>query len=121
LASELPSEWKIQGLTEKYLLRRALADLLPRDIVKRTKQPYRAPDSASFFVDGRPLEYVADLLSETRLRAAGYFEPAPVARLFEKCRSGKALGFADNQAFVGILSTMLLDDHFFRGPRSTVP
>lgn len=44
-ANRLPPSWKIRGLTEKYILRRALADLLPRDIAQRTKQPYRAPDS----------------------------------------------------------------------------
>ena len=33
-------------------------------------------------------------------------------RLLDKCRAGKATGFADNQAFVGILSTMLLDETF---------
>jgi asparagine synthase (glutamine-hydrolysing) len=108
-ANRLPPSFKIRGMTEKYLLRRALADLLPDDIVNRTKQPYRAPDSSSFFFDGEPLDYVADLMSETSLRAAGYFDAAAVGRLFDKCRAGRATGFADNQAFVGALSTMLLD------------
>jgi len=107
-ANRLPPSFKIRGMTEKYLLRRALADLLPTDIVQRTKQPYRAPDSASFFFDGQPLDYVADLLSESSLRDAGWFDPLAVGRLFEKCRAGRAGGFADNQAFVGVLSTMLL-------------
>lgn len=109
-ANRLPPSFKIRGMTEKYLLRRALAGLLPDDIVNRTKQPYRAPDSASFFFDGAPLDYVADLLSETRIRAAGYFDAEAVGRLFDKCRAGRATGFADNQAFVGVLSTMLIDD-----------
>jgi asparagine synthase (glutamine-hydrolysing) len=108
-ANRLPPSFKIRGMTEKYLLRRALSDLLPDDIVHRTKQPYRAPDSASFFFDGQPLDYVADLMSESRLRAAGYFDPIAVGRLFDKCRAGRATGFADNQAFVGVLSTMLID------------
>jgi asparagine synthase (glutamine-hydrolysing) len=113
-AARLPTHLRIQGMTEKYLLRRALADLLPRDILRRTKQPYRAPDSASFFEGQRPLDYVAELLSERRLREAGYFEPASVARLLDTCKAGKATGFADNQAFVGVLSTMLVDEHFVR-------
>ena len=113
-ANRLPAHWKLRGLTEKHILRRALSGLLPDDILARTKQPYRAPDARSFFVDGKPLDYVADLMGEDRIRAAGYFEPAAVTRLFDKCRRGRAPGFADNQAFVGILSTMLLDEHFFR-------
>ena len=114
--NRLPEHWKIRGLTEKYLLRRALADLLPADIVTRTKQPYRAPDSASFFFDGKALDFVDDLLGAERLRKAGYFDAAAVGRLVDKCRGGKATGFADNQAFVGILSTMLLDETFVRAP-----
>ncbi len=107
-ANRLPPSFKIRGMTEKYLLRRALADLLPPDIAQRTKQPYRSPDSQSFFFDGKPLEYVADLLSPESIREAGYFDPTPVSRLVEKCRLGRATGFADNQAFVGVLSTMLV-------------
>ncbi len=107
-ANRLPPSFKIRGMTEKYLLRRALADLLPADIAQRTKQPYRAPDSQSFFFDGKPLDYVADLLSPEAIREAGYFDPAPVSRLVEKCRQGRATGFADNQAFMGVLSTMLV-------------
>jgi asparagine synthase (glutamine-hydrolysing) len=110
-ANRLPPSWKIRGMTEKWLLRRALRDLLPDDILQRTKQPYRAPDSASFFFDGQPLDYVADLMSEASLRAAGYFDAAAVGRLFDKCRAGRATGFADNQAFVGVLSTMLIHRH----------
>jgi len=31
-----------------------------------------------------------------------------VNKLVDKCRAGRALGFGDNMAFVGVLSTMLL-------------
>ena len=113
-ANRLPPQWKIRGLTEKHILRRALHGLLPADILARTKQPYRAPDAQSFFEGTEPLDFVADLLCADRLRAAGYFDAAAVGRLFEKCRAGRAGGFADNQAFVGIVSTMLLDEIFVR-------
>lgn len=116
-ANRLPPHLKIRGLREKYLLRKAFADLLPPQIATRTKQPYRAPDSQSFFVDGRPVEYVGELFGEASLRAAGLFDPAAAGRLFEKCRSGRAIGFADNMAFVYILSTMLLHQQFIANPR----
>ncbi|MEZ5461199.1 asparagine synthase (glutamine-hydrolyzing) [Dokdonella sp.] len=117
--NRLPPNYKIRGLTEKYLLRRALSDLLPLDIVTRTKQPYRAPDSQSFFNNGKAPDYVTDLLSAERIRKSGYFDATRVGRLLDKCRAGKATGFADNQAFVGILSTMLLDETFMRGAPDT--
>ena len=110
-ANRLPPSYKIRGLTEKHVLRQALADLLPPDIATRTKQPYRAPDSSSFFVDGEPLDYVADLMGAERVRDAGLFDAAAVGRLLDKARAGRVTGFADNQAFVGVLSTMLVHHH----------
>ena len=107
-ANRLPPAWKIQGLTEKAILRKALGDLLPADIASRTKQPYRAPDSQSFFVNGQPLDYVEALFDPAHLRASGLFDTAAVSRLFAKARAGRVTGFGDNQAFVGILSTLLL-------------
>lgn len=114
-ANQLPARLKLRGLRDKAVLRDALAPLLPPEILARPKQPYRAPDSSSFFVDGRPAEYVRYQLSPERLTQAGLFAPEAVARLSEKCRSGRAIGFADNMAFVGILSTMLLEDQFVQG------
>jgi asparagine synthase (glutamine-hydrolysing) len=113
-ANRLPVRYKVMGLQEKYILKRAFGHLLPSSVSARPKQPYRAPDSASFFCDGEPADYVAELFSPSCLKAAGYFDPASTGKLFEKCRRGGAIGFADNMAFVGILSTMLLDELFIR-------
>jgi asparagine synthase (glutamine-hydrolysing) len=113
-ASALPSRLKMRGLYEKLLLRKAFAHELPPSIAQRTKQPYRSPDSASFFNAGQALPWVSDLLQADRLRDAGVFDPAAVGRLVTKCSAGRAIGFADNMAFVGVLSTMLLHEKFIR-------
>ena len=113
-ANRLPPRYKLRALTEKYVLKQAVKGLLPESIRRRVKQPYRAPDSQSFFRAGQPVDEVAELLSTERLRDAGYFDPQAVAKLVAKCRDGRAAGFGDNMAFVGILSTMLLDDLFVR-------
>lgn len=112
--NRLPSRYKLMGLTEKYILKKSMTGLLPESVRTRTKQPYRAPDSQSFFRNGVAADYVSELFSEQRLREAGYFDPRAAAKLFEKCRAGRAIGFADNMAFVGILSTMLVDEMFVR-------
>lgn len=114
-AGALPPRLKMRGLHEKLLLRQAFARELPPQIGQRTKQPYRSPDSASFFDNGAPLPWVAELLSPARLRDAGLFDAPAVARLMAKCAAGRASGFADNMAFVGVLSTMLLHQQFVRG------
>lgn len=113
-ASQLPPQYKIRGLNEKYLLKKAVGHLLPDAIRRRPKQPYRAPDSQSFFHAGKPVDYVAELLDPSRIRDAGYFQPQAVTKLVQKCGMGRAIGFGDNMAFVGILSTMLLDELFIR-------
>lgn len=114
-ASRLPTQYKIHGLNEKLILKKAMAPWVPAAIRSRIKQPYRAPDSQSFFRDGKGFDYVEELLSESSLRRRGYFEPKAVRMLYEKCRRGRAIGFVDNMAFVGILSTMLIDAMFIQG------
>jgi asparagine synthase (glutamine-hydrolysing) len=118
-AARLPSRLKLRVLREKHVLRSALRGLLPDEILERQKQPYRAPDSRCFFKDGKALDYVDDLLSADRIRSAGYFDASSVGRLVDKCRAGRAVGFADNQAFVGIISTMLVDEFFVRRRQPT--
>ena len=113
-ANRLPPRYKLMGLTEKYLLKRAMAPHLPASIHTRTKQPYRSPDSASFFEGGQPLPWVAELLSSGNLADAGYFDPTAVGKLVAKCAAGRAIGFPDNMAFVGVLSTMLLHEQMVR-------
>jgi asparagine synthase (glutamine-hydrolysing) len=115
-ACRLPPRLKLRGLREKVLLKRAFADRLPAGIVARSKQPYRAPDSACFFSGGHPLPWVAELLAAGSLADAGLFEPAAVGKLVHKCSAGRAIGFGDNMAFVGIVSTMLLHRQFIAAP-----
>jgi asparagine synthase (glutamine-hydrolysing) len=111
----LPVRLKLCGLKEKVLLRRAFAAELPPSIGQRTKQPYRAPDSACFFEGGRLRDDTAALLDRTSLDDAGLFDPVAVGKLVDKCAAGRAIGFGDNMAFVGIVSTMSLHRQLVRG------
>lgn len=111
----LSARYKLRGLREKVVLRKAFERIVPQRILQRVKQPYRAPDSRSFFESGRPLPYVEELVSASNLRRTGYFDPGAVAHLVEKCRAGRALGAGDNMAFVGMLSTLMLHQHFLGG------
>lgn len=112
LCARLPLHYKIKGLNEKYILKECMKPYLPASIVKRTKQPYLAPDGKSFFNGKSEDGYVEELLSEDCIRRYGYFRPDAVRLLANKCRSGKVTGFKDNMALVGILSTQLLHRQF---------
>ncbi len=114
-SARLPVKWKMRGLNEKYILKQAVADLLPREVLNRSKQPYRAPDATSFFPgpDGSPPpDYVVDLLDPVRLKQYGLFRADAVSRLVEKARRGKLQGARDNMAFVAVLSTQILIHQF---------
>jgi asparagine synthase (glutamine-hydrolysing) len=110
-AAALAPEMKLKGLAEKHILRVAMKDMLPPQIGSRPKQPYRAPDSRAFTGKGA-LDYVAKALGAERLEATGLFDPKATMALHAKCASGRAAGFRDNAAFVGILSTQLWMETF---------
>lgn len=125
LANRLPASHKLRVLDEKHVLKRVAEPLVPPEIVARKKQPYRAPNALCFFGADAP-DYVADLLSDTSLRDAGLFDPAPVARLLAKCRAHADKGDgdlsnSDNMALVGVLSTQLLHHLFVAGRPEAAP
>ncbi|MGO8739939.1 asparagine synthase (glutamine-hydrolyzing) [Rhodoblastus sp.] len=112
--ARIPSRLKLKSLREKHILRESMASRLPAAIGNRPKQPYRAPDSASFFGEGAPA-YVAERLSHAAVASAGLFDAAKVAMLARKCAAGGALGFRDNMAVVGVISGQIWTDQFFAG------
>ena len=114
LAASLPPEYKLRVLDEKHVLKRSAEGLVPPSILRRKKQPYRAPDALSFVDDAAP-EYVAEMMSEKAVSAAGVFEPRAIRQLWQKCRARKGVGQfsnSDNMAVVGVLSTQLLWKQF---------
>src|SRR5262245_5000578 len=114
-ACAIPPNLRMKALNEKYILKRATGHLIPSSVKKRPKQPYRAPDTRSFFdpETGRARsEYVDELLAPERLRKDGVFNPAAVQKLTDKARKGCAIGSKDNMALVGILSTELFINQF---------
>jgi asparagine synthase (glutamine-hydrolysing) len=122
-AARLPDQLRLRGLTEKYLLRKAVEHRLPAEIAARKKRPYRAPIVGAFVGADAP-EYVRELLAAKRLLEAGLFSPEAVARLVRKCEAGAprdAVSETDEMALVGVLSTMLLHDRFVEHPRLAEP
>jgi len=114
LAASLPPSYKLHVLDEKHVLKRASEGLVPPSILRRKKQPYRAPDALSFVGDSAPA-YVAELMSDAAIQAAGVFEPRAIQQLWRKCRARKdegQLSNTDNMAIVGVLSTQLLHAQF---------
>jgi asparagine synthase (glutamine-hydrolysing) len=115
LAARMPPRYRLNGLKEKFVLKKAAAGVVPAQIVDRPKQPYRAPIGRCFFGNPTP-PYVEELLSERALRQTGCFDVPQVVRFIEKCRrqEGSLQAERENMALVGILSIQLLDHLFIR-------
>jgi asparagine synthase (glutamine-hydrolysing) len=112
-AGTIPTRYKMKGLNEKNILKRAMRDLLPAGVVSRKKQPYMAPDILSFFGD-RQADYLDYYLSDDALKDAGLFRPNAVRQLCTKCAKKNRQGFKENMALVGILSSQILYDKMVR-------
>ena len=118
-ANQLPARHKLMSLDEKHLLKLSFRDLVPKSVLNRPKQPYRAPDAGSFF-NVKKLHWMDALLDQDNLKEAGIFNPKTVGRFVSKCRKVKGLGMSntDNMRMVAILSTMLVHHHFIKGDGS---
>ncbi len=122
-AAKLPPRYKMKGLDEKHVLKRATRELVPPSVLARPKQPYRAPDASSFIdtSTGKSRDpYVDEMLSRDSVAKGGIFDPVAVQKLVEKVRSGSATGVKDNMAFVSVLSTQLAHHRFVERFESAV-
>jgi asparagine synthase (glutamine-hydrolysing) len=88
LLSRVPSRFKLSGFANlKRLLKRALADRLPVEILRRGKQGFGVPLSGWF--RGPLAGLVREVLAPDRLRAGGIFAPPTVGRLVEEHLAGR--------------------------------
>ena len=105
--SSLPSDYKLNGLNEKYLLKKLLKNRIPEKILKRPKQAYRAP-IRSVFLDKDAPEYVKDMLSESTTRKADIFNHNSFTGLISKIEKTGMATEIDNMVLTSVISTHLL-------------
>jgi asparagine synthase (glutamine-hydrolysing) len=110
----VPTSWKIFGMEEKYLLKKVFADILPQEILKRPKHPYRAPIVSTLLKSG--IDEHNEMLSESAIRNTGLFDPTRVAKLTGKLNASDTASEVDSMALVGILSTQLLHRYYIEKP-----
>jgi asparagine synthase (glutamine-hydrolysing) len=71
----------------KYILRKAVHDLLGEEVLRQPKAGFGAP--LDEWLRGDLREMVDDLLSQDHIRRAGYFAPESVAQILREHRQGK--------------------------------
>ncbi len=87
-AASLPANYKLRGHKTKYILKKAVHELLPPFVTKRGKKGFGVPVAEWLKVKLRPL--ARDLLSPERVRRAGVFNPDYIARLQDEHERGIA-------------------------------
>ena len=87
-AASLPGNYKLRGHKTKYILKKAVNELLPPFVTKRGKKGFGVPVAEWLKDKLRPL--ARDLLSPERVRRAGVFNPTYIARLQDEHERGIA-------------------------------
>jgi asparagine synthase (glutamine-hydrolysing) len=87
VAGNVPPSLKLHGGTTKHILREAMRPLLPPEVLTQKKAGFGAP--ADYWLANDLREMVDDLLSESRLKTRGLFDPAAVRRLVDEHRRGR--------------------------------
>lgn len=109
VAATLPRRFKLNGLDEKFILKRLAQGRVPQSVWERTKFPYRAPIAEALVGPTAPA-WARELLSRAAVDAVGVFDGAKVEKLVMKlaARQGQVPSEADAMALMAIASTQLL-------------
>lgn len=87
-AASLPCNYKLRGQKTKYILKRAVGDLVPPFVTRRGKKGFGVPVAEWLKLKLRPL--ARDLLSPERVKRHGVFDPIYVSKLQDEHERGIA-------------------------------
>jgi len=90
LSARIPSRLKLKGMKKRYIFKKAMKGLLPNAILKKKKHGFGVPVALWLSQDKRFDLMVDDLLSDSRTRQRGYFQPAFLDRLRVLARGADA-------------------------------
>ena len=113
LVFSMPGHLKIRGGERKYILKRALDDVLPSAILRRPKEGFSIP--MKNWLKRELLPVMRQLLAPDKVARRGWFDPATVQQLVDSHLAGH-----DNHAHI-LFSLMVLErwaQAFIDAPRS---
>jgi asparagine synthase (glutamine-hydrolysing) len=88
-AATIPPEMNLQRGTTKAILKRAMRDILPEQIIDRPKQGFAVP--LRYWFRGKLSSYARDLLLGERARRRGFFNARAIENLLARHEHGQNL------------------------------
>jgi len=86
VAWNIPPAWKMKRGEKKYIFRKAMAGMLPPEVLRQKKASFGAP--VDYWLANDLREMVDDLLDEARIRRRGLFCPDTISRWVREHRAG---------------------------------
>lgn len=86
--SLLPWDMKLHGGKSKYIIKKALSNILPKEILTRRKMGFGVPIAKWLRCELK--DYIYQVLLDDRAKRRGYFNMDEVSRLLKEHTSGKA-------------------------------
>lgn len=108
--TRIPDKYKLKGVNEKYILKKAGEGIVPKEILKRKKFPFQAPGMSSVVSQPGVTEYI----SEERIRKYHIFNPAYVAEMKEKYsrKDFKLMGAYEIDYLMIVMTVTMLCEQF---------
>ena len=87
-AATVPDRYKVRGRATKVLVREAMKDLLPAEVLNKPKSGFTTP--VPIWIRSELREYVRDVLSPAAVSRVGIFQPPMVRQLLDEHERGQA-------------------------------
>ena len=106
---------KINGMTEKYVLREAVRDVITDTVYRRQKHPFLSPP-ATLNPNGKLNALVQDTLRGKTLASLPFFNQKNVVGLLDRLDTmDEGARVANDQVLMVLVSACLLQDRFALG------
>jgi asparagine synthase (glutamine-hydrolysing) len=89
-ASDLPPEMKMRGQHGKYILKKAMEERLPKQVIYRSKAGFGAPMRRWLVTDKE--EFLRDLVLSHRALERGFFDSEGIESLISDTKAGRVDG-----------------------------
>jgi asparagine synthase (glutamine-hydrolysing) len=83
LAAKIPSRLKLRGFKKRYIFKKAMAGILPDQVLNKQKHGFGVPLSHWFLQEPKLESLLQDVLHDSQTRCRGYFRPEFLVRLSE--------------------------------------